>query len=391
MEKSTIALILLSLSTVSFSVGCSSHGRKIEKIFDYVFDAGTYTKLDYKYVEKFFEEKCDDWDGGKCSAVAKKINGEMIIGRNMDLTISNKPAYVVRTAVPGHKKTVGLSYSHRDYAPDYKDVLNNGVTGAFDKINPFAMDDILNEDGLYMEINMRSREEGKFSCSGTNPGKTRVYALAIARYILEECSTVDEAIKYLDNYDIYTSHKTDTSWNYAFMIADPSGAQKVIEFIDNKVCVSDSYYNLNFFLNEDARNKEIYQCGLGREKLIKERYEGINNEESMRQLMEDLWYFQSYSTSTCKYEPWTECVDDYPEWTTDYVQNHHEEVTASCQEDLDWMKEVGEQGVRDANYIWQSIFSSVVNLNKKTFHTTFYENKKMVLDIDLESNHIVEK
>ena len=109
----------------------------------------------------------------------------------------------------------------------------------------------------------------------------------------------------------------------------------------------------------------------------------------MQQLMYDLFYFQSLKGTECKYEPSTECVADEPHWTTEYVLNHKDEVYESCQQDLDWMEEAGMDKVRDANYIWYSILSSVVNLNKKTFRTTFYEDKSKIIDIDMNGYHIV--
>lgn len=398
MKKSKLVLFTILLTTASVSSSCNSRSRSLNRIFDYVFDVETYTSLDYQFVNKFFNERQDDW-GGKCSAIAKLIDNneggqDMIIGRNMDLTLSNKSAYIVRTAVPNKKKTVGLAYSHRDYAPDYNDALKNGLTGDFEKLLPFSMDDILNEDGLYMEINMRELEtwpDGtpKYASSGTNPGKERIYVFSIMRYIEENCSTVSEAIEYLDNFDIYTPQNPVTSWNYGFMIADPSGHYAVIELINNEICVSDSYYNLNFYLNPKARAIEDYQCGIGREDYIKDHINGVDSESKMQQLMYDLFYFQSLKGTECKYEPSTECVADKPHWTTEYVLNHKDEVYESCQQDLDWMEEVGMDKVRDANYIWYSILSSVVNLNKKTFRTTFYEDKSKIIDIDMNGYHIV--
>lgn len=398
--KRFLILFATSLATASTISSCASENRHYKRIFDYVLDAGTYTSLDYKFAEDFFSENNDDW-GGNCSAVAKLINTseggqDMIIGRNMDLTLSNKSAYIIRTAVPGKKKTVGLAYSHRDYSPDYKEMLDQGFTTtvAFDKVLPFAMDDILNEDGLYIEVNMRSfekRPDGspKFRCSGTNPGKQRVYVFTIARYLEENCSTVDEAIKYLNNFDVYSSNKLEESWNYSYMIADASGNRKVIEFIDNEVRVADSYYNVNFWLDPTARAIEDYQCGLGREAYIQEQINSIDSESKMQQLMYDLSYFSSYDKESCKYETCTESVGDEPEWTTEYVLSHPDEIYDANYEDLKWMEEVGMDKVRDANYIWYSILSSVVNLNKKTFRTTFYEDKSKIIDIDMNGYHIV--
>lgn len=70
---------------------------KLSKVFDPVYDLGDYKTLNYSYAKEFYKNQNDNW-GGKCSAVAKNLeNGDTIVGRNMDLNISNKNAYIFRT------------------------------------------------------------------------------------------------------------------------------------------------------------------------------------------------------------------------------------------------------------------------------------------------------
>lgn len=85
---------------------------KLKKIFNSVYETNEYNKLNYEYAEQFFKERYDGWKfHGGCTAVTKTLsNGDTITGRNMDLTISNKVAYVVRTRCEGKYSTIGLSY-----------------------------------------------------------------------------------------------------------------------------------------------------------------------------------------------------------------------------------------------------------------------------------------
>ena len=146
--KKAVSILLVCLIPFSSLTSCAKDGSeenvkegtqenvKMEKVFDYVLDAGTYTELDYDFAEKVLTEKYDGW-GGACSAIATVTNdGTPLVGRNMDLFISNKPAYISRTKVDGCYETVGLSYSHKS-GPDYEDALKNGIPESTYKTIPF--------------------------------------------------------------------------------------------------------------------------------------------------------------------------------------------------------------------------------------------------------------
>lgn len=150
------------------------------------------------------------------------VDGHCLVGRNMDLNISNKNAYIIRTNA-GKFKTIGLAYTFRSISPDYDIVAEKGISQEFYKILPFMCDDVLNEAGLHIEINMRHGEywpngADMFGCSGTNPeSEERVYLFEIPRYVGEHCATVEEAMAYVSSLDVYSQNNY---WNDCFLVSD---------------------------------------------------------------------------------------------------------------------------------------------------------------------------
>ena len=104
---------LLCLSSIAVLFGCDSKESytKVTEIEENsrIFEVN-YDRVDYDCGDKFWADNNDNWGGG-CTAVTKELsNGHRVVGRNMDLNIAAKPAYVVRTnASEGRFKTVGLA------------------------------------------------------------------------------------------------------------------------------------------------------------------------------------------------------------------------------------------------------------------------------------------
>ena len=378
-------------------VGCAgttdtgeSGNVAVSKIFDYVMDAGTYTELDYDYAEQFFAESNDNW-GGACTAVAKTTDdGTTLVGRNMDLTLSNKPAYVIRTAVEGCYETIGLAYTYRDYSADYTDVLENGISPELAKLLPFTADDVLNSEGLYIEVNMRESNfwpDGtpKYSCSGTNPGaEHRVYAFTLSRYVGEHCATVDEALEYVKTLDLYT---TDGYWNYCFILADATGHYGLLEIAQDKLIWHEGQQaQANFYIDEELAAIEEYQSGVGRYETVMAGIDAVQTPEEMFALMDSVAYSRIYSPDTCPYDPRSEFIDEYPHWTYAYVtaEENRDEVSAAMKEEGEWMHSLTLQEQRDEFYFWASIFTEIVNCNEKTLFVRFYEDNDLTLTLGFD-------
>ena len=386
-----ITMLLSSLSTyfVSKKIDESKY-RGVEKIYEYVFDAGTYDELDYEFAEEYFKQHYDNYGGG-CTAVAKvNKNNETIIGRNMDLNISNKAAYVFRTDVEGCYKTVNLMYTFRDYAPDYSDVLENGLDEEFSKIMPFLADDVLNEKGLYVEVNMRYGEfwptgEPKFSCSGTNPSSDeKVYMFTLARYIGEHCATVKEALEYVKSLNVYSQNGY---WNYCFLIADESGDYGVLEFGLNEVIWNDHQQaQANFYIDPNLQSIEELKAGVGRYNKVMEGIDAVESEEDMFKLIDSVTYFQFYDPENCQFDYRSENVGALAFSTYDVCMDDEYKpfIDEAMSQMSNTVKSLDRQQLRNANEYWESAFTEVINCNKRTLFVRFYEDDNLTLNLTVE-------
>lgn len=403
MKRILIGLLALSMM---LTAGCSTSNdannkSKLTELEKYVFEVEEYTSLDYDCADEFYAKANDNWGGG-CSAISKMIDGHRIVGRNMDQSISNKCVYIIRTAA-GKYKTLGLVYTHRDYSPDYDEVIKNGLSDEFYKSLPFMCDDVLNDAGLHIEINMRHGEcwpngEDKFACEGTNPeSDERVYMFELPRYIGENCATVEEAKEYVSTLNVYSQNHY---WNYCFIVSDSEGHSSLLEFASNEVYWLDeenidSYewldvYNTkaiaqaNFYLNETAWNTQDTKTGEGRFIALQNGIDAVNSRSDMYDLMRKVQYSNFYlDYDECKnnyFDPRSENIGEVGWAVYDLVMDPDFEDTARemINEINAGVKEMPRQEKQDINVYWESIFTEVVDVNTQQIFVRIFENEEML-------------
>lgn len=393
-----IIVFVLALCTL-LATGCSAGKEsKITELEKYIFEVEEYTELDYDCADEFYAKMNDNWGGG-CSAVSKMVDGHRLVGRNMDQSISNKCAYIIRTDA-GKYKTLGLVYTHRDYSPDYEEVISKGISDEFYKVLPFMCDDVLNDAGLHIEINMRHGEywpngEDKFACGGTNPDSSeRVYMFELPRYIGEHCATVEEAKEYVSTLDVYSQNYY---WNYCFIISDSQGHSSLLEFASNEVYwldeeSLDSYewldgYNpkaiaqANFYLNEDAWRTQDIKTGEGRYIALQNGIDAVNSRSDMYDLMRKVQYSSFYlDYDECKnnhFDPRSEVLGDVNWAVYDLVMSPDFEPTARqmLNEINAPIRSLPRAEKQDINEYWESIFTEVVDVNAKEIFVRIFENE----------------
>ncbi|MDO4203124.1 MAG: linear amide C-N hydrolase [Selenomonadaceae bacterium] len=395
-----IISLLLCLMVCSFAV-CASAGSGAKKLpngnvllpelMDHVLDAGTFTELNYPVASGMAAKLFDNW--GRCSAVVKTLpNGDTVVGRNMDFFITNKPAFVVRTKVPGCYETVGLSYMDT-MIPDHSMAVMNGIPSQLYELIPFFSTDVLNSAGLYVEVNMRFGQKDEngnsyYGCSGTNPGaEQRVLAAQLTRYFGEHCANVKEVVEYAKNLDIYTMKSDDKGWNLTFILADAEGNYGLLEIAKNKVVFLEKQpIQTNFYVAEEFGKDQIYKCGLGRYDVLTRGRDEVKTEEDMYKLIDSVSYYQANFPERCRFDARTEIVDDVAGVTTAYVlaEENQPAVRAKMNATAEKLSNMTRQAIRNEGKYWNSTFTNVVNCNKRTLLVRFFEdeNKKLLLTID---------
>ncbi|MCQ2604435.1 MAG: hypothetical protein MJ215_05275 [Spirochaetia bacterium] len=405
MKKILILLFALSMLSVT---GCMTYDRsKVKELDKYIFEVEEYSSLDHDCADAFYARSNDNWGGG-CSAVSKMVDGHRLVGRNMDQSISHKCAYIIRTNA-GKYRTIGIVYTHRDYSPDYAEVVSKGLSDEFYRTLPFMCDDVLNSAGLHIEINMRHGEywpngEDKFACSGTNPESSeRVYMFELPRYIGENCATVAEAKEYVSTLNVYSQNHY---WNYCFIISDSEGHSSLLEFAFNEVHWLDeealeSYEWLkvyhpkavaqaNFYLNKLAWYVQDIKTGEGRYIALQKGIDSVDSRRDMYDLMRRVQYSNFYlDYDECKnnyFDPRSENIGEVP-WAQ-YELIMHPEFEETARKIINEMnaevRKLTREEKQDINKYWESIFTEVVDVDAREIFVRMYENEDQLYLISFD-------
>ena len=390
--KKLISVLLIAL-LLFCAAGAEESGVFCKLHYDHVLELPMVTELDYNFVDEVAIETLDLWAGG-CTAVATVTdNGETLVGRNMDLNISHKPAFIIRTKVPGFYETLGLAYLFNDFMPDYDTVLSSGLSEIQYKLLPFLCTDVMNTEGLYVETNMRNGEawptgDGKFICSGTNPdAETRVFVAAIPRYIAERCATVEEALQYVSSINVYTQSEP-TSWNFCFMMADATGRYGLLEIACNRMVWHEGQRaQANFYIAEEFASIEELGAGLGRYAVVTEGIDKVQSADDMYALIDRASYFQMYSYDGCAYDYRSEFVGTNPWWTTEFVLDevNADVIDAELTRIRGEINAMTREQRADRNVYWESTFTEVANCTARTLFVRFFENDEYTLTLGFEN------
>lgn len=394
-----ILSIMLALILIGLMTGCGQKSSTLREVDEYFYETPTYTSLDYEFANNYFAENNDNWGGG-CSAISAEINGKRLVGRNMDLNISNKCAYVVRTDIPGKYETFGLAYTFRDVSPDYETLKETGLGETFEKVLPFMCDDVVNSEGLHIEINMRHGEKDKngndiFGVEHTNKNASeRIYVFNLTQYIALNCKDLDEVREYLKNdIDVYSQKDY---WNYSFVITDASGNSALLEFGNRQYYWVEKDENgvvaqTNFYVNKECNEKEDIKTGLGRYDTLMKEIKDVKNETELYELMKKVsysWYYTDYYE--CKknhFDPRSEIIGEENEagieLTYDLVMSDEmEETISSVLSQMGaYVNSLSREEQQAQNTYWESTFTEVVNPAEKTIKVRLFENENKMYKI----------
>ena len=397
-----VSALLVTLLMVGAMAGCGKKPFEVREVDDYFYEVGTYTSLDYGFANDYFAKNNDNWGGG-CSAISADINGIRLVGRNMDLNISNKCAYVVRTDISGKYETFGLAYSFRGVSPDYEVVKKDGLGDTFEKVLPFMCDDVVNSEGLHIEINMRHGEKDEngndiSSVEHTNENASdRIYVFSLGQYIALNCKDLDAAKEYLENdVDVYTQKDY---WSYAFVITDAEGNSALLEFGNGKYYWVGKDENgvvaqTNFYVNEECNAKADIMTGLGRYDTLMNGIKDVGNAKDLYELMKKIsysWYYTDYDD--CKknhFDPRSEIIGEKNDLgfhlTYDLVMKAENEgkVSVMLNQLGKYVNSLSREEQRAQNTYWESTFTEVVNPAERTIQVRLFEDESMLYKITFD-------
>ena len=82
-----------------------------------------------------------------------------------------------------------------------------------------------------------------FGCHQTRQGKESVVHTVLMRMMLDNCATVDEAIKLADSYNMISTPDADNH----ILVGDASGKSVMLEWINNELVITEVDHGTNFY------------------------------------------------------------------------------------------------------------------------------------------------
>ncbi len=287
-----------------------------------------------------------------CTAMAKhNSKGEVVTGRNMDLEISQKPAYLFKTTY-GKYKNCCISYWPTN-GPNYRDLQKmDEIDMDYALFAVCATCDAINEKGLYAEADMREPNP-RLACYGLHSrrGEThrddgkpwtelRACTIALVQLITQNCATVKEVVPFLKNsYDWYTfsaatddperAHIIVNGGNIAILIGDATGEFGLVEIAQDEVrYIPYQYGHANFYIDPVWACLDTCGSGVGRLAKVSEVIKDVETLEdamdAMKPIMwrnETLYIGEAYRADDDAHpNPYRQIVfqDDKGEPTLDY-------------------------------------------------------------------------
>lgn len=232
---------------------------------DYMLDE--YLKANIKTTEEFDEWMTNNLTNGvptemgavkpACSCFfATGADGEHLLGRNYDKYQTD--AMILRTTPSDGYASIGIV----DLAN-----LNLCLEGcsytmddaeAFDLIRatPYAIADGINDQGLGAALLVIDK---KHEVADTPKDDLLIYMSM--RAVLDKCANVEEAVSFLENYDMYSPSSRNS---YHIFLTDKGGNATVIEWVDGETYRVDSDAVANTVLSKDVKYPDNLGARYGR-------------------------------------------------------------------------------------------------------------------------------
>lgn len=203
-----------------------------------------------------------------CCSIAVKDSenpASAIFGRNYDwkdcavLIIHTKPDHGYESISTCCLSHLGLDENWKPSKKFLKDVVALGAI--------YVPMDGMNEKGLYIADLMAGDQE----FTAQERGNLSLTTTDAIRLVLDRAATTDEAIKILENIDMHSV----IGWAHHFAIADANGKAVCVEWVNNKMYVSETKILTNHYVTDcpkkdDGKNPETENSNL-RFKILQEK------------------------------------------------------------------------------------------------------------------------
>lgn len=366
--KKLFKCLLVALILCLFT-GCATKKEPdlyLLKINDYLY-ATEYNDYSFKIVNSN-ETKIT----GGCSSVRNKN----FFGRNLDLTYSQTPEFVVHIKANENRyESIGVC-------------ANPYITTNVEKMNkkellslPAITNDGINECGVFASVHVVN-SKGVDDKKGTDSSKEKLDGRMVVRYILDNASSADEAITLLKDKNIVGGFE---EYGLHWMIGDKDN-NYVVEIMNNELIVNKNYnYFTNFYISygevkesqtigdETFENIPLlndYAVGVERYNYIKNNYESTDTKEGILQMMMDVKISEAYNQ----------------QWLSDFV-NYDVSIHASKAELLNsYKKELVKYQNRDRENPqgdWNTWHTSVYDIEDRTLYLYSQEDYENEYIFDL--------
>jgi len=222
-------------------------------------------------------------------------------GRNFDWLDDDTVEYVLRTPRVRDKDgrlrhatigiaspiDIGLGLSAKPEHPEEWGIL------------PFVTMDGINDAGLVVQVNAVTEKDCGISnadkaraCTHQSTGKEPLSYIVVVRMLLDYCATVDEAIAFLRNHDLWGWPTLECH----YLVSDAKESA-IIEFVDNQtVVLRNEEVMTNFYVSEWRRvgQHTPHAIGIERYRYLCEGKEAVDSTEKMLEHMKNVWYSQVY-------------------------------------------------------------------------------------------------
>ena len=252
------------------------------------------------FLSKGFGPKMDaapaSQDYGCSTLRATTADGAVLMGRNFDWSqalcliahVKPKDGYEYISTFDGNLFGFG-----EDWKPE-------GIQNQFMALaSIFNALDGINEKGLAIaDLTAGDREE-----THQDNGKPDLTTTCALKYMISKAADIDEAIALLGTVDMHS----DAGWAHHYSMSDASGRSVVVEYVDNRLVVTESPVVANHYLCSEKYLVGKYPWDMRQETLenIRTQKDGIMDEAGLFEAMKQAWQYGNDNDSF-RGTQWTE-------------------------------------------------------------------------------------